>query len=65
MFDVFITTDQNLRYQQNLAAGRLAVIVLPSNQVPVVAMLLPASEQTLRTISPGTVMEIPLPSNAP
>jgi hypothetical protein len=28
-FDVFITTDQNLRYQQNLAVRQLAILVLP------------------------------------
>ena len=27
-FDVFLTTDKNLRYQQNLAGRRIAVIVL-------------------------------------
>ena len=27
-FDVFITTDKNLRYQQNLAGRRLAILVL-------------------------------------
>ena len=28
-FDVLITTDQQLRYQQNLAARKIAVLVLP------------------------------------
>ncbi|HQU94079.1 MAG TPA: hypothetical protein PLK77_17405, partial [Pyrinomonadaceae bacterium] len=46
-FDVFITSDQNLRFQQNLAAIDLAVIVLPSNQVPVVKLLLPAIDEAL------------------
>jgi hypothetical protein len=27
-FDAFITTEQNLRYQQNLAGRRLAILVL-------------------------------------
>ena len=27
-FDVFLTTDKNLRYQQNFAGRRIAVIVL-------------------------------------
>jgi len=27
-FDVFLTTDKNLQYQQNLAGRRIAVIVL-------------------------------------
>ncbi|MBI3603719.1 MAG: DUF5615 family PIN-like protein [Nitrospirae bacterium] len=34
-FDVFVTADKMLRYQQNLTGKRLAVVVLPSNQVPV------------------------------
>jgi hypothetical protein len=29
-FDAFITTDQNLRHQQNLAGKRLAILVLPT-----------------------------------
>jgi hypothetical protein len=31
-FDVLITTDQNLRYQQNLSGRRLAILVLPTNE---------------------------------
>lgn len=29
-FDALITTDKNLRYQQNLAGRRLAILVLPT-----------------------------------
>jgi len=29
-FDVIITTDQSIRYQQNLAGRRLAILVLPT-----------------------------------
>jgi predicted nuclease of predicted toxin-antitoxin system len=29
-FDAIITTDQNLRYQQNLAGRTLAILVLPT-----------------------------------
>jgi Domain of unknown function (DUF5615) len=39
LFDVFVTADQNLRFQQNLSGRKLAIIVLPSNQVPLVARL--------------------------
>lgn len=59
-FDVLVTADQNLRYQQNLSGRPLAILVLPSNQVPVVTQLLPQIETTLTTIQPGTVVEIPL-----
>ena len=30
-FEVFVTTDQNLRYQQNLGGGKLAILVLPTS----------------------------------
>ena len=33
-FDLLITTDQNLRYQQNLAGRRLAILVLPTTSWP-------------------------------
>lgn len=33
-FDVLITTDQNLRYQQNLSGRRLAILVLPTTSWP-------------------------------
>jgi hypothetical protein len=59
-FDVFVTADQKLRYQQNLTGRRLAIIVLPSNQVPIVTRLLPALERTLSAIQPGGFAEIPL-----
>lgn len=33
-FEIFITTDQNLRYQQNLTGRRLAILVLPTTSWP-------------------------------
>ncbi len=33
-FDVFVTTDKNLRYQQNLTERSLAIVVLPTTQWP-------------------------------
>jgi len=33
-FDLIITTDQNLRYQQNLKGRRLAILVLPTTSWP-------------------------------
>lgn len=64
LFDIFITTDKNLRYQQNLSASKLAFIVLPTNQVPVVAKLIPEIESALATIQAGEFIEISLPPDA-
>ncbi len=60
-FEVLITTDKNLRYQQNLSGRRLAVIQLPTNQVPVVALLTSAVQEALANLKPGEFIEIPLP----
>ncbi|HVF56071.1 MAG TPA: hypothetical protein VM934_07965 [Pyrinomonadaceae bacterium] len=60
-FEVFVTTDKNLRHQQNLIGRKFAVLLLPSNQVPVVKALIPAIEAALEIISEGDFIEIPLP----
>lgn len=57
-FDVFITTDKNLRYQQNLSNRRLAIILLPTNQVPVVAALIVEIEAGIEKIKAGDFVEI-------
>ena len=33
-FDAFITTDQNLRHQQNMSGRQLAILVLPTTSWP-------------------------------
>lgn len=35
-FDVLITTDQNLRHQQNLTTRTLAILVLPTTSWPII-----------------------------
>jgi hypothetical protein len=44
LFDVLLTVDRNLEYQQNFAGVELAVIVIhaPSNDVAVLRPLMPA-----------------------
>jgi hypothetical protein len=61
-FDVFITSDKKLRHQQNLASLELAVILLPSNQVPVVRGLLPRIDEVLGSIQPRGLTEIQIDS---
>lgn len=57
-FTIFITADQKLRYQQNLMGSQLSIIVLSSNQVPMVMTSLPAIRETILTIQPGTLFEL-------
>ena len=56
-FDVFVTADQNLQYQQNLAGYQVAVVVLAaaSNRVQDLAPLIPDVLEIAADLSPGEV----------
>ena len=58
-FTILLTTDQNLRYQQNLQQAGVAVVVLvaPSNRLPDLLALIPDARKVLNTIAPGEVIE--------
>ena len=59
-FEVLVTVDRNLPYQQNLKAASLAVIVLvaSSNRVSDLKPLMPSVLNALSTIQPGQLVEI-------
>jgi predicted nuclease of predicted toxin-antitoxin system len=59
-FEVFLTVDQNLRYQQNLASSSLKFIVLvaANNQYDTLAPLIPQVNMALTKLAPGDVIEI-------
>ena len=57
-FDVFLTADQNLRYQQNLKGRKIAVILFPSNRLPVVKEYEKLLRQALSQIKPGAFVEL-------
>ena len=59
-FDVLITSDQNLKYQQNLANRQLAILRLPTNKVPIVVRLAPVVQSALENIKAGDFVEIGL-----
>ena len=59
-FDVFITADQNLQFQQNLSALPLAVIVLvaENNKLERLRPLIPEVIARLGTLPPRTFARI-------
>jgi hypothetical protein len=59
-FEVFLTADQNLQYQQNLAQSRLAVIVLvaPSNTLEDLMPLVPFVLKAIGDVRSGEVRRI-------
>lgn len=60
-FDVFLTADQNLEFQQNLALARLGIVVLvaPSNALEDLRPLVPAALAAIMRVRPGEVIRVP------
>lgn len=59
-FDLLLTVDRNLEYQQNFAGLALAVIVVhaPSNDVAVLRPLMPAVLAAISETKPGLVTHV-------
>ncbi len=57
-YDLLITTDQNLRYQQQLAARQLAIIVLLSTSWPRIQRRIEAIQAAVERVIPGGYEEI-------
>lgn len=59
-FDVFLTVDQNLKYQQNLTAFRIAVILLVAgnNRLKTLLPLMPEVREALDKIGAGEFVRV-------
>ncbi len=59
-FDILVTSDQNLRYQQNLIYADIGIIVLIaiSNRIEALKPLMPKANEALQRIKPGEVMQV-------
>ena len=57
-FDVFLSADKNLRYQQNLVGRAIALIVFPSNKLGVVRRLEMPLKSALSSVMPGMFIEL-------
>lgn len=60
-FEVFVTTDQNLRYQQNLGGRLIAIVVIKTTSWPRIAKALPTVMAAIESAVPGTYVEIAVP----
>ena len=57
-YQIMITADQSMRYQQNLGRRQIAVIVLLSNRWPEVQMRTEEIRAALEGIQPGELREV-------
>lgn len=60
-FEVLLTTDQNIRYQQNMTVRRIAVVVLMNTNWPRIARHTEVVRVALGELQPGEIREIQIP----
>jgi hypothetical protein len=60
-FDVLLTTDKNMRYQQNLAGRKIAVVVLSHPQWPVLRQHISRVVDAVNAATPGSYTEVDIP----
>jgi predicted nuclease of predicted toxin-antitoxin system len=59
-FDVLVTADRNIRYQQNVAGRKIAILIIrsTSNDLDDIRQHVPDALSALRTIKPGQFVEV-------
>ena len=60
-YEVFITTDNNLQYQQNLTGRRISIIVLTTPSWPRIKKVVGDIRECLESVTPGSYMTVTVP----
>jgi hypothetical protein len=60
-FDLFITCDQNIRYQQNLADRRIAILEISTNDLRRIMSAADLVRQAAAIIQPGEYRQLSIP----
>jgi hypothetical protein len=60
-FDLLLTTDKNVRYQQNLAVRKISIVVLGNSPWWLVRQHLDEIAATVNAATPGSFAEVEIP----
>ncbi len=60
-FSVLVTTDTNLKYQQNLASRRISVVVLSTTSWPRIKVQVELVIHAVNSAGQGSYCEVPIP----
>jgi glutamate racemase len=60
-FQVLVTTDQNLRYQQNLSSRKIAVVVLSTTSWPRIQKVLQRVVDAINNVQANAYVEVLIP----
>jgi hypothetical protein len=59
-FEILVTTDQNLKYQQNLASYGIGIVVLPTTSWPRIEKSIDRVVNAIDGMKPGGYLEVEL-----
>jgi hypothetical protein len=59
-FEIIVTSDRNIRHQQNLKSRKIAIVILPSGRWPLVAPQILEVVAAVDLAHPGSYWEIAL-----
>jgi hypothetical protein len=60
-FEVMVTADKNIRYQQNLETRKIALVVLENSQWPMVKLVAEKIVAAVNAARPGSYVEVDVP----
>jgi hypothetical protein len=60
-FELLLTTDKNIRYQQNLAGRKIALVVLGTSRWPVLRLYTQRVVAAVNAATPGSFTEVDIP----
>ncbi len=60
-YDVLLSTDKNIRYQQNLSGRRIALVIRGNSLWPVVRLHVDLIADAVNACTPGSYTEVPIP----
>ena len=60
-YEVLLSTDKNIRYQQNLSGRKIALVVLGNQQWQLVKLHLDKTAAAVNACTPGSYTEVEIP----
>ena len=60
-FDLFLTSDRNLQYQQNLKGRKIAILLLSTNHWPTLKSQVPLVQTAVDKIQTGQFVRVEIP----
>ena len=60
-YDVLVSTDTSLKYQQNLSVRRIAIVVLLTTSWPRIQRVIPFVVSAIDAAAPGSYSEVEIP----